>query len=190
MNKLLSKLLGMMILGTLWHPAKAHATQVELPPLQSVPYVDLQRYLGRWYEIAKFPNRFQRGCDCATAQYSLRKDGDIEVVNQCIKEDDEHSLKTSTGKAWVTDPVTQAQLKVRFFWPFSGDYWIIDLGSQYEYAVVSEPDRDYLWILSRTPQLPEAVYEGIITRLKEKGFDLSRLKKSRQIPDQACIPIS
>jgi len=181
MKKRPTKLFLAMILGMFWHPMEARTAETELPPLQTVSHVDLQRYLGKWYEIAKFPNRFQRGCDFATAQYSLRKDGDIKVVNQCIQEDDEHTLKTSIGKAWVVDPVSQAKLKVRFFWPFSGDYWIIDLDNQYEYAVISEPDREYLWILSRTPQLPESIYQGIIARLQEKGFDLSRLKMSRQM---------
>lgn len=156
--------------------------------LETVPQVDLQRYLGKWYEIAKFPNRFQKGCDCATAHYSIRDDGDIRVENQCARETEDHSLKSSIGKAWVVDPVTHAKLKVRFFWPFSGDYWIIDLGENYEYSVVSEPKRNYLWILSRSPEIPEMIYSGILERLREKGFDLTRVQKGRQIPDPACIP--
>lgn len=165
--------------------AGMRTSQAEVPPLRTVPYVDVQRYLGSWYEIAKFPNRFQKGCNCATANYSLRPDGDIKVVNSCIEESSERATRTSEGKAWDVDPETHSKLKVRFFWPFSGDYWIIDLGKDYEYSVVSEPGRDYLWILSRSPVMEGQVYEEILARLRAQGFDLSRLTLSRT----DCAPV-
>lgn len=181
-------IINIALFGITLSRASAFSGANSVPSLETVPRVELQRYLGKWYEIAKFPNRFQKGCDCATAQYSLRDDGDIRVENQCVKENENHTLKSTTGKAWIVDPITYAKLKVRFFWPFSGDYWIIDLGENYEYSVVSEPERNYLWILSRSPEILEPVYQGILERLREKDFDLTRLQKSRQIPDPVCIP--
>jgi apolipoprotein D and lipocalin family protein len=142
--------------------------------LTTVPRVDLQRYLGRWYEIARYPNSFQKDCaSSVTADYSLRSDGKVTVLNQCKKPNGQ--IKKARGKAKVVDKVTNARLKVTFFWPFYGDYWIIDLGPEYEYAVVSEPKRKYLWILSRTPQLPSQMYEAVLERIRTKGFDTSRL---------------
>jgi apolipoprotein D and lipocalin family protein len=157
-----------------------------VPELQTVSKVDLGRYLGKWYEIASFPQRFQKNCVLTTADYSLREDGDIKVVNTCRKFTPEGELSVATGKVWVTDKESNAKLRVQFFWPFSGKYWIIDLGSQYEYAVIGHPDRDYLWILSRTPQMDEKVYQGILNRLKaQHHYDLTPLQKTLQlIPDK------
>jgi apolipoprotein D and lipocalin family protein len=152
----------------------------DVPPLQTVKSVDLQRYLGKWFEIARFPNSFQKGCDRSTAEYRLKEGGDIEVINTCFKKD--NSQNTSVGVAQVEDRVSSAKLKVSFVpgwlrWTGigSGDYWVIDLGSRYEFAVVSEPRREYLWILSRTPTLDPEVYRGVLDRLKKQHFDLSSL---------------
>jgi len=145
-----------------------------------VPSVDLQRYLGTWYEIATIPQRFQRGCTATTAKYSLRPDGDIRVDNACNKNTLDGELSTAEGKAWVVDPATNARLKVSFFWPFSGDYWIIELGSDYAYAVVGHPNRKYLWVLSRTPQMDETVYQGILGRMAALGYDLSMVVRTLQ----------
>jgi apolipoprotein D and lipocalin family protein len=145
--------------------------------LQTVPHVDLQRYLGIWYDIASFPQSFQKGCSCTTAEYSLNKDGSVKVVNTCRKEG---KLKVSKGKARVVDKETNAKLSVTFFWPFKGKYWIIDLADDYSYAVVGHPNRKYLWILSRTKQMNPEIYEGILARIRAKGYDLSKLKKTEQ----------
>lgn len=149
-------------------------------PLDVVPSVDLQRYLGTWYEIATIPHFFQKDCVGVTASYSLRPDGDIDVVNTCHKKTPDGPLKTAKGKAWVVDKATGAKLKVRFFWPFSGDYWIIDLDADYQWAVVGAPDRDYLWILCRTPRMDEALYQELLNKARAKGFDTSRLKRTLQ----------
>lgn len=145
------------------------------PPLDIVPHLDLKRYVGRWYEIASFPQRFQKGCIDSRADYRFRDDGDIEVLNSCLKDG---KIDTAKGKAWVVDRTTNAKLKVSFFWPFRGDYWIIELGKDYEYAVVSAPSMKYLWVLAREPKMDEAQYEAIIGRLKERGFDISRLQRT------------
>ena len=152
----------------------------ELPPLETVSHVNLDRYLGKWYEIASIPQWFQKGCVASSATYTLRPDGGIEVLNQCRKETLDGKLKTAKGKAWIVDRKTNAKLKVRFFWPFSGDYWIIDIGENYQYAVVGHPKRNYLWILSRTPQMDPTVYDGILERLRKQQYDLNRLRKTRQ----------
>jgi apolipoprotein D and lipocalin family protein len=155
-------------------------------PLQTVPKVDLNRYLGVWYEIATIPQRFQKGCTGVTAVYSLRPDGKIDVLNQCHQDSLNGKFKQAHGKAWVVDKQTNAKLKVQFFWPFSGDYWIIELDSAgYQYAVVGHPARKYLWILSRTPQMDEALYQELIIRLRDThGYDVMRLNRTRQRGDQ------
>lgn len=146
----------------------------KLVPLQTVPFVDLNRYLGEWYEIARYPNRFQKGCQDSRAMYSLMPDGDIKVLNSCRNEKD-GSLRQVKGRAWVVDRVGNARLKVSFFWPFRGDYWIIDLGKEYEYAVVGTPNRKYLWILCRSPEIPQDVFAGIMERLEKQGYSRSNL---------------
>ena len=148
-------------------------------PLQSVPKVDLNRYTGRWYEIAKYPNSFERKCyRNVTAAYTLRSDGKISVVNACATR--EGKLTQSNGWAKVIDQKTGSKLKVTFFWPFFGDYWIIDLSPNYEYAVVGEPSRKYLWILSRTAKIDDKLYAEIAGRLAAKGYDASKLERGRQ----------
>jgi apolipoprotein D and lipocalin family protein len=152
-----------------------------LPPPDVVPQVDLNRYMGTWYEVARFPHRFEEGCVAVKATYALREDGTVDVLNECRKESLDGPLKAAKGRARIVDEKTNAKLKVRFFWPFHGDYWIIDLGDLYEYAVVGHPRRKYLWILSRTPFMDDAIYDGIVRRLQnEKGYDTSKLIKTVQ----------
>lgn len=149
-------------------------------PLETVPFVDLNKYAGTWYEIASFPQRFQKGCQCTQADYKLHPKGYVQVHNSCRKNSVNGELKEITGKAFVDDPKTNAKLKVQFFWPLKGNYWIIDLAEDYSYAVVGEPGRDYLWILSRTRQMDKTLYEKLIARAAAKGFDVSRLKITEQ----------
>lgn len=151
----------------------------ELPPVRTVASVNLPRYMGRWYEISSFPQSFQKGCTNTTADYSLRDDGKVEVLNQCKVDG---KLKVAKGKAYAVDD-TNAKLKVSFFWPFYGDYWVLELGGNYEYAVVGAPGRDYLWILSRQPELSRGVYDGILARLRAQHFDLSKLQLTGKIRD-------
>ena len=152
----------------------------EKPPLTVVNSVDLRQYLGKWYEIASYPAWFQIECTGSTAEYTLLADGRIKVVNRCFKKQLNGSLKESKGKAVVADTQTNAKLKVWFFWPFKGDYWIIDLAPDYSWAVVGTPSRKYLWILSRTPAMDRKVYEAILSRLPAKGYDPGRLNLTLQ----------
>jgi apolipoprotein D and lipocalin family protein len=155
-------------------------------PLRVVPSVDLERYTGTWYEIARLPNRFQKKCagDVA-ATYTLRGDGGLDVLNQCRKADGR--LTSVKGRARLADrrgPNTK--LEVRFapaflsFLPFVwGDYQIIDLAPDYSYALVGEPGRKYLWVLARAPRMDEAAYGRATARAAAEGFDVSRLLKTQ-----------
>jgi len=152
------------------------------PPLDVVEKVDLGSYTGQWYEIARYPNSFERGCVGVTADYSLRQDGRINVLNTCREGSLGGNVRTIEGVARVVDSSTNAKLAVTFFGPFEGDYWILELGNDYEYAVVGEPSRKFLWILSREPVLDEEVYIDILTRLPEKGYDPDSLELVPQAP--------
>lgn len=146
--------------------------------IKTVSNVDLKKYTGTWYEIASYPQRFQKGCECTTAEYTTTDKGYITVENRCKKNGKDSYIK---GKAFIEENSGNAKLKVQFFWPFKGKYWIIDLADDYSYAVVSHPNKKYLWILSRKPKLDEETYNGILNKLKVMGFDLSKLKITKQI---------
>ena len=150
-------------------------TKEEHNQLEVVPHVELKRYLGKWYEIAHLPARFQEGCNDTTATYALSEDGSISVINECRKDG---KVKQAKGKAKVVDKNSGAKLKVTFFWPFYGDYWIINLGEDYDYAVVGAPNRKYLWILNRTPQMDDRLFSQLVESAKSKGFDVSNLIKT------------
>ena len=145
--------------------------------LEVVPHVELEKYLGKWYEIAHLPAKFEEGCNETTATYTLSKDGSISVLNQSTKNG---KIKQAKGKAKIVDKNSNAKLKVTFVWPFYGDYWIIKLGNNYDYSVVGTPNRKYLWILSRTPQMDDNLYSQIIEYVKSKGFDANKLIKTFQ----------
>ncbi|TWW10504.1 membrane protein [Planctomyces bekefii] len=169
---------GFLVLLFAWH-GLSPAFAADRSPVQTVPYVDLERYLGLWYEIASFPQSFQEGCVATTAHYSLKPNGKIAVRNQCRMDSLQGPLKTANGTARVVDRETNAKLKVTFFWPFSGNYWIIDLDPDYQWAVVGDPTREYLWILSRHPELDDELYREITERLtSEQGYDVSRLRRT------------
>ena len=139
--------------------------------------VDIERYMGLWYAVASIPTTFERACaQGTTAEYHVLSDGRLEVTNTCLRSDG--STFSAVGRAWVPDPSEPAKLKVSFVrllgrWFFPGDYWILDLASDYGYAVVGHPMRKYGWILSRSPTLPEETLEGIFKRLEAQGYDRS-----------------
>jgi apolipoprotein D and lipocalin family protein len=165
--------------------ATSTTERLRLPPLQTVAHVDLSRYLGTWYEIANFPQSFQRGCTATTATYTLRADGEIDVLNRCRKGSPDGKENSALGRARVVDGTTNAKLEVSFFRPFWGDYWIIELANDYSYAVVGHPGRDYLWILSRNPTMAEATYQEIVARLRAKGYETSRLVRTVHVAGSA-----
>ena len=145
--------------------------------LQTVPFVDLEKYAGTWYEISAFPIGPEKGCRCVTATYGTTDKGYVSVLNRCVRGGRETSIE---GKAFVKDPATNAKLAVQFFWPFRGKYWIIELDEDYQWAMVGHPNRNYLWILSRTPKMEEAVYNDLVERAQAKGFDVTRLRNMPQ----------
>ena len=159
-------------------------------PVQSVQAVDAQKYAGRWYEQARLPNRFQASCvGDVTADYRPLADGALEVINRCRQAD--ATINVARGKAVAADgDTTGARLKVSFLpawlqWlPVGrGDYWVVMLDPQYRYSVVSEPSRNYLWILSRTPVLERTAYEGVLIELQRKGYPVENLVRTAQRPD-------
>ena len=166
----------------------AASAQTSAPPepLQTIARLDVGRYLGPWYEIAKFPNRFQRQCVADTsALYRLRDDGQLDVINRCRQANGE--VAEAVGRARQDGPADSPKLKVRFapawlswlpmVW---GNYWVIDLDADYQLVAVSEPSREYLWVLSRTPTVEAGVYQALLGRLREKGFEVGRLERTTQ----------
>ncbi len=151
----------------------------EHPPLPVARYVDLSRYAGDWYEIARMPAPFEKECYATKARYTLQEDGTVQVLNTCHKERVHGKLKKATAKAYVTDPASNAKLKVQFFWPFTGDYWILEVGDNYEYAVVGEPSRKFLWILSRAPHLEKHIMQSILDKAQSLGFRTEKLIHTR-----------
>lgn len=160
------------------------------PAVKSAPStvssVDLKRYSGTWYEIARYPNKFEK--DCAgnvTATYTLKDNGKIAVTNKCLKNDGK--IQNAEGEARIKDKTTNAKLEVRFapgFLSFLpqvwGDYWVLDLAPDYSYAVVGDRKREYLWILNRAPQMDVKTYESILTVVEQKGFTPNKLVKTLQ----------
>jgi apolipoprotein D and lipocalin family protein len=144
---------------------------------QTVEKVDLERYMGRWYEIASFPNWFQNECYCTMAEYELREDH-VSVRNSCRKGSSHGKLDAATGKAYPVSGSNNSRLKVQFFWPFKGDYWVLALDDDYQYAMVGHPSKQYLWILSRTPTMTDHVYRTLVERAVQKGYDISRIKRT------------
>jgi len=149
--------------------------------LPTVPLVDLNKYSGKWYELASFPQFFQKGCTCTIAEYSPSEEGYIIVKNSCRKDSINGKLSTAVGKAFVEEGTGNSKLMVQFFWPFNGKYWIIDLADDYSYAVVGHPNREYLWILSRSSKMEDSLYSRIINHLHQLDFDTSKLVRTLQI---------
>lgn len=155
-------------------------------PVTPIPSLDVPRYMGAWYEIAKYPNRFQKNCaGNTTAHYSLQPDKTVQVINRCRRADG--SIDEAVGTARQLGGPTSPTLKVRFaprwlsFLPLVwGDYWVIDLDPDYQLAAVSEPTREYLWILARTPTVSRQAYGALLDRLERQGFDPGKLEMTRQ----------
>jgi apolipoprotein D and lipocalin family protein len=181
-TKILLSLLG-CALSVGVHAAEAPAAA---KPLATIAALDVPRYMGVWYEIAKFPNRFQKMCTgFTTATYSASADGKVQVINRCRTADG--STKEAVGAARQVGNASSPKLKVRFapavlsFLPFVwGDYWVVDLDPAYQLAAVSEEKREYLWILSRTPKVDPASYQALMARLAAQGLDVSKLESTRQ----------
>ncbi|MBH2008874.1 MAG: lipocalin family protein [Xanthomonadaceae bacterium] len=155
-------------------------------PLTTIASLDLPRYMGTWYEIARYPNSFQQKCTGNTrAEYSIKGDGGVQVINRCKLQSGE--LNEIVGAGRQIGSATSPKLEVRFspawlsFIPAVwGDYWVIDLDAAYQLVAVSDDRREYLWVLSRTPWVEPKAYEALLGRLGQKGFDLQKLQLTPQ----------
>lgn len=150
-------------------------------PTRNLPVVpvDLKKYQGRWYEIASIPLRFSRNCACTFAEYTADEQGFVRVYNQCLNTKT-NSIDSIRGKAFPVKNSGNGKLRVQFFWPFRGDYYIIDLDSNYQRAMVGSPDRNTLWILCRERNMDEATYRSCLDKATALGFDVGRLRRTRQ----------
>tara|TARA_B100001059_G_C17828321_1_gene582935 strand:+ start:884 stop:1426 length:543 start_codon:yes stop_codon:yes gene_type:complete len=136
---------------------------------------ELDKYLGTWYEIARLDHRFERGLQNVTANYSLREDGGVRVINRGFNAK-KNEWDQAQGKAYLTGPPDVGRLKVSFFGPFYGGYNILELDSKdYQYALIAGPNRSYLWILSRTPELPETVLRDLVKKARDMNFEVDKL---------------
>lgn len=140
--------------------------------------VEISRYLGRWYELARYEQGFQKDCEGVSADYARREDGMISVLNRCRKPDG--TIKDAKGRAKIVDPATNAKLKVSFFGPFYGDYWVLDHADDYSWSIVGEPSGRYLWILSRDATPGQARLNELIGRVRALGYDTSMLRITQQ----------
>lgn len=157
-----------------------YTANVQSQSLQTVPFVDLKKYAGKWYEIASFPQRFQKNCSHTTAEYTVTDKGYIAVENKCVRDTIKGLESSIKGKAFLVENSGNAKLEIQFFWPFKGKYWIIELAQDYSYAVVGHPNKKYLWILSRTPTMQGPIFQGILSKVSQQGFDISKLKLTKQ----------
>lgn len=149
-----------------------------------VKEVNIEKYLGKWYEISRFDHSFERGLVGVTASYSFREDGKIKVVNSGFKGTLEGEKSEAIGKAKIPDPNVPSKLKVSFFWIFYGDYFILELEKNYQWAVIGSSSDNYLWILSRTPQMDEDLYNEILNNLITRGYDVKKLIQVEQKMDE------
>jgi apolipoprotein D and lipocalin family protein len=176
---------GIMAVALAAAALQPEAAPRERPPVRTVASVDLNRYVGDWFEISRFPNRFQRQCTGdVRANYARRPDGRIDVINRCRTAGGETEAR---GVARIVDERTSAKLKVRFapawltFLPAVwGDYWVIGLAPDYSWAVVGDPGREYLWILSRTSHLSDEAAAAARAAARDNGFDVERLVPTPQ----------
>lgn len=152
----------------------------ESQELKTVSNVELEKYLGQWYEIASYPSFFQKNCYGTTATYTLSGKGYVIVENRCNRKRFGGKESYIKGKAFVVEGSNNAKLKVQFFWPFRSKYWIIDLAPDYTWAVVSHPNKKSLWILSRSSTMDPEIYQRVLDGVKDKRFDLKKLKVTPQ----------
>ncbi len=145
-----------------------------------VSSVDLNRYKGLWYEIARLPNYFERKLKCTSAEYTLRDDGKITVINRGNYISDPQKTNSAKGVAWIPDKNSPAKLKVQFFWPFSGNYWIMDLDKDYRWVLVGEPSFKYLWILAREKKMDEQTYQMLLKKVVDNGYDIKDIIRVEQ----------
>jgi apolipoprotein D and lipocalin family protein len=188
----MNRVLAFFLATTMLSGVVSCAKSPDPMPVEAVSTLDLPRYMGRWFELAKYPNRFQTQCvGDTTATYRLQADGSVEVTNRCKTADGK--VDQAVGRAETVGDRPEAKLRVRFapawvgwlpmVW---GDYWVVDIDPDYSLVAVSEPRRDYLWILARTPAVDPARYQAVLERLRHKGFDTGHLVQTVQHADASA----
>jgi apolipoprotein D and lipocalin family protein len=181
MGKKLSILLiavGLLLVGIAFNSFNTEKSMIDKTVVKEL---DLEKYLGTWYEIARYDHRFERGLVGVTANYSMRDDGKIKVLNSGYKGGLLGEFSEAIGKAKIPDPENEpAKLKVSFFWIFYGDYYVLELDENYQWVIIGSSSDDYLWILNRTPQMDNNVYHQCLDKLTKRGYDVSGLIKVEQ----------
>jgi apolipoprotein D and lipocalin family protein len=151
-------------------------------PIGPVAQVEIARYAGKWFEIARLPNGFEENCEGVTAEYTSRPDGRITVLNTCRQGSPSGEARAQEGVARIVDTATNAKLKVSFGGPFEGDYWVLDRAEDYSWSLVGEPSGRFLWILARAPTIPDSTRENLLGRLQARGYDTAKLTWTQQPP--------
>ena len=180
MKKLLLLLISCLVIGCV--------STRNAPPLETVDFVDLERYLGEWYVIANIPYFGERGNVAGRAIYRMREDGRMDDIYLYRKGDFDGRERRMEGVAWVVDEDSNARWKVRFYWPFTFAYYIVGLDPEYRWSMVGHPSRDYAWVMAREPRMDEELYRRLLSRFDELGFDSTELKKVPQFPEQVGEP--
>lgn len=170
--------LALLLLAVSFLQCKSYKNMVNNEPVEQL---DLNKFIGTWYEIARYPHRFEKDLAGVTATYSLRENGMITVVNKGYKNSLDGVEKNITGKAKIPDPSRPANLKVSFFWIFYSDYLVMELDEEnYDWAVIGSSSPNYLWILNRKPMMEEGLYQELLDKIKNRGYDTSKLEKVPQ----------
>lgn len=172
MNK---RLLSSLLLFSLFACA-----QTPNQPLELVQSIELQRFLGKWYEIGGIPTPEQANCTGTTATYTAKSATELDVLNRCFEKSLTGREISAKGRAYIPNPAEPTKLKVEFFWPFAGDYQIMALDPEYQYAMIGTPSRRYLWVLSRSPELPESTWKTLVDSAVAQGYDSSKIIKTLQ----------
>lgn len=169
--------LAALCVSSVWSCGGTVACGSSEPEPEVVRSLDVQRYAGTWFEIASLPVSQQEGCVDTRATYDLEADGRFTVKNVC-RDAESGELREAEGVAWIADADTPAKLKVRFFWPFRADYWVLELDPDYEWVLVGTPDREHAWILSRNPRLDEEILGRLVDRLQRDDYPVDRLQRT------------
>ena len=177
------KIIRLLLIFSVLFVFSCTKTNSQMIDQTTVNELDLNRYLGTWYEIARFPHSFEKNLVGVTATYSLREDGKIEVLNQGFKNTLDGEKSRAVGKARIPNNLEPGKLKVAFFWIFYADYFVLELDENYQYAMIGSSSDKYFWILNRTPKMDPVIYEMLLEKARKRGYNLAKLEKVPQKGD-------
>lgn len=177
------KIIRLLLIFTVFSIFSCTKTNSQMIDQTTVKELDLNQYLGTWYEIARFPHSFEKNLVGVTATYSLREDGKIEVLNQGFKNTLDGEKSRAVGKARIPNKLEPGKLKVAFFWIFYADYFVMELDENYQYAMIGSSSDKYFWILNRTPKMDPVIYEMLLGKARKRGYNLAKLEKVPQKGD-------